>query len=406
MIDIPLIRPSPPRLSQMQSELLEIEASGVYSNNGPTVQRLEREMTEKLFGGIGGVVTTANATTALIIAIKHATAGFDARRNLALMPSFTFAATGHAALWAGLTPLLCDIEPENWTASAAAEERLLKQYGDRIATIVPYATFGTVIDLERYAYLSGKYDVGVVVDAASSLGTTMPNGHNFGTGSRLGIIYSMHATKTFACGEGGVIYSADRDKLASYRTMASFGFGQARAATMPGLNAKLSEIGGLLALGKLAEINKVVAHRSILASVYRSELLEFGGQAPFLGVQALQFMPVLLPAWLSLDRATVMAQLAANGIGSAAYFSPHMADQPYFAQNCLRGDLSVTETVASRVLCLPLFDTMSVSEVLRVTAALRDACALSESSHQQPQMIRSSVAHDLHVSAPHVRMPY
>ena len=405
MIDIPLIRPSPPKLSQMQRELLEIEASGVYSNNGPVVRRFERDLTDKLFGGIGGVVTAANATTALIIAIKHAMQGRDERRNLALMPSFTFAATGHAALWAGLTPLLCDIEPESWTASTAAEERLLKQYGSRIGVIVPYATFGTMIDLERYAHLSRKYDVGVVVDAASSLGTTMPSGHNFGTGSRLAIVYSMHATKTFASGEGGVIYSADREMLASLRTMASFGFGQARAATMPGLNAKLSEVGGLLALGKLAEISKVVAHRSILASVYRSELLEFGGQAPFLGVQALQFMPVLLPAPLAGARASIMAQLSESGIGCGAYFSPHMAEQPYFAANAMKGDLSVTEAVAARVLCLPLFDTMTVSEVLRVTAALREACALPESSHQQPHMIRPSVAHDRHVSASHAQMP-
>ncbi len=34
--------------------------------------------------------------------------------TLALMPALTFAATAQAALWAGLTPLIGDIEPSCW----------------------------------------------------------------------------------------------------------------------------------------------------------------------------------------------------------------------------------------------------------------------------------------------------
>src|SRR5262245_8937208 len=50
-----------------------------------------------------------------MLAIRHVVGATpDPRRRYALMPSFTFAATAHAALWVGLRPLLSDIDPETW----------------------------------------------------------------------------------------------------------------------------------------------------------------------------------------------------------------------------------------------------------------------------------------------------
>ena len=66
------------------------------------------------------------------------------------MPSFTFAAAAHAALWCGRTPLLCDIDPSTWAADPAAEAEMLSRYAGKIAVVMPYATFGYPIDLERY----------------------------------------------------------------------------------------------------------------------------------------------------------------------------------------------------------------------------------------------------------------
>ena len=166
----PLIAPNPPRLSDHVDALQRVEASGHFSNNGPEVRAFEAAATAQLFDGQGACLAVNNATLGLMIAIREA-AGERTAGRYALMPALTFAATAQAALWAGLTPLICDIDPADWTASAEAEERLLRDYGDRIAVLLPYATFGTAIDLDRYAWLQREHSVGVVVDAAASLGT-------------------------------------------------------------------------------------------------------------------------------------------------------------------------------------------------------------------------------------------
>ena len=84
----------------------------------------------------------------------------------------------------GLTPLIVDIDPRDWTADPAEEERMLARHGERIGVVVPYATFGTVIDLDRYAWLAQRYGVGIVIDAAASLGTLDEAGRGFGAGRR------------------------------------------------------------------------------------------------------------------------------------------------------------------------------------------------------------------------------
>ncbi len=373
MNDIPLIRPNPPRLSRLVDELEAIEASGTYSNGGPVCRRFEAAATETLFGGRGAALAVANATLGLMIALRHLTRD-KAPGGFALMPSFTFAATGHAAAWAGCKPLLCDIARAEWTMDLVAAEALLRAHRGKVAAIVPYATFGTTLDLDRYDWLARRYDAALVVDAAASLGSLDVVGRGFGTGCRGAVVYSMHATKTFATGEGGLVHSGDRALIDALRAMANFGFESGRSATLPGLNAKLTEVGALLALEKLGEIEAVAAHRAMLAGRYRAELDGFAMQAPCGQRQTMQFMSVLLPPALAGARGWIVDRLAAQGIGAATYFSPHLHEQPWFRDHAEAGPLAVTDDVAARILALPITDAMTPDEVSAVCAALKLAC--------------------------------
>ena len=294
-MSVPLIRPNPPRLSQAADRLRAIEESGIFSNFGPANTAFEQDMVAHMFGGEGGCMTVCNATIGLMLAVQQAIGGRPTGTKYALMPSFTFAAAAHAAMWCGLTPLFCDIDPATWTACPEHEERLIAQYGADIAVVMPYATFGFDLDLSRYTALTARHGIPVVVDAAASLGTVSADGRGYGAGFRGLIVYSMHATKSFSTGEGGVIYSADPAAIATLRQMCNFGFGKPRNATMPGLNAKLSEVGALLAHLRLGENDAMIAHRSALMQGYRDALPELAFQTQRPGEQAHQFAPGLLP---------------------------------------------------------------------------------------------------------------
>jgi dTDP-4-amino-4,6-dideoxygalactose transaminase len=372
-LTIPLIRPVPPKLSEHMSALIEVERSGTFSNYGPVNTTFERELISRMFH-TGECLTVCNATVGLMMAIREVI-GEDrpAKRRYALMPSFTFAAAAHAALWAGCTPLLCDIDPETWLPCAASEEAMLQKYAGEIAVVVPYATFGNNLDLDRYQRMSEQHGVPIVVDAAASLGSVDCDGRAFGSGFAWPIVFSMHATKLFSTGEGGVIYSSNTDLIARLRVMGSFGFDQERTATMFGLNSKMSEVAALLALLKLREFDVVPGQRAALYKTYAHALSDtFAMQRQSGVMQARAFSSVLLPARLVPHRSRVIDALRQSGIGAATYFSPHLAEQPYFQKHAVASAMPVTEDVAGRVLTLPLFDGMTEEQVHCVVATLHD----------------------------------
>jgi dTDP-4-amino-4,6-dideoxygalactose transaminase len=369
-MNIPLVRPAPPQLSLAVAELQSLEQSGIFSNFGPVNTLFEQEMLDRFFGGKGACTTVCNATIGLMLAIKDAV-GEQPSGKFALMPGFTFAAAAHAALWCGLTPLLCDVHLANWAADPAAEAEMLAQYAGKIAVVMPYATFGYPIDLEHYKRLADQLGAPVVVDAAASLGTCDEHGRGFGSGFAGSVVYSMHATKSFAVGEAGLIYSADTDRIARIRTMSSFGFGEPRTATMVGLNGKVSEVTALLGRLRLLDYDSIMEHRAALSNRYREALPEFQFQLRAPGTQAHQFVPALLPSGLGGRRAAIRAALADQGIATGAYFSPHLMEQPYFQKTCVAGPLPVCDDVSARMISLPLFDTMTHHEVDQVVASLQ-----------------------------------
>jgi dTDP-4-amino-4,6-dideoxygalactose transaminase len=376
--NVPAARPNPPRLSEHVRELKDIEDSGIFSNFGPVNHRFEQELAETIFG-TGECLTVCNATIGLMVAIRQVL-GEDRpqQRRYALMPSFTFAAIAHAAMWNGLTPLFCDIDRQTWLPSADHEKELLERYQGEIAVVVPYATFGNNLDLDRYDDLSEHFGVPIVVDAAASLGALDASGKGFGSGFRWPVVFSMHATKTFATGEGGVIYCVDANRVKIMRAMCSFGFEAPRVATLPGLNGKLSEVSALTALLQLKRFEGVVEHRQQLSEAYRRYLPGWVHQESCGKRQSFAFQSVLLKESLAPMRTKIVAMLRARGIGVSTYFSPHLAEQPYFTRYGVASSLSVTQDISERILTLPMFDAMTDSDVQYVASGLIESISQLE----------------------------
>jgi dTDP-4-amino-4,6-dideoxygalactose transaminase len=134
---------------------------------------------------------------------------------------------------------------------------------------------------------------------------------------------------------------------------------------MPGFNSKLSEIGALLALAKLREFDGIVTHRAALAEVYRANLPGWIFQRV-----------ALLPERLHSRREAIFAELVESGTGVAKYFSPHLTEQAHFKQTCVIADLTTTEHVSQRILSLPLFDSMSTTNVEQACEALGKVAGL------------------------------
>lgn len=366
-MDIPFLRPRLAALADYASLIEQIDASRLYSNFGPLNTRFEQYVVEEQFDGEGSAATVCNATLGLMLAIQAV------RRpgRYAVMPSFTFAATPLAAQWCGLEPYFVDVDADSWCVDPVSLKNALAHLGDAVAVVVPYATFGTALELLPYETLI-EDGVPVVVDAAPALGTRCGE-RAFGAGFKGPVVFSLHATKTFGIGEGGLVYSGDARIVAKVKNLSNFGFDTARTSSMLGLNAKLSEYGAAVALAMLEGHSGRVSLRRDLYAAYFENFTELGLITAGWQFQALrgtvahQFVAVAAPS--GLTNTSAVTRLASQSIEARTYFSPACHVQPQFAP-AESGRLTVTDALCRRIVSLPLWEDIGTQRIRRVCEAL------------------------------------
>ncbi len=368
MRKIPFLKPNLVRKEAYLGYLSQIDESRVYSNYGPLNDLFERRVLKEYFQGVGAVTTVNNATIGLMLAISQTK---RSKGRYALMPSFTFPATPLAAMWCGLEPYFIDIRSDDWCMDESILEETLDRLGDQVACVVTYATFGTCMDLSRYEALH-RAGMPVVIDAASSFGSSSDNGH-FGCGFPGLVVFSFHATKSFGIGEGGLVYSNDERLIQDIRQAGNFGFSADRVSVTHGLNSKLSEYAAALAL---ATLDVFPEKRKIRACIYEWYLEQLG-RADFFsrgwlaqnmqGEIPNQFASFLCPSGQSSIK--YVTKLALHRVESRTYFSPPCHHQPLFQSYPFSGK-SVTEEVSSRVINLPTWEEMNEGDVKTVIELL------------------------------------
>ena len=258
------MRPRLPSAERLGPYLKSIDSSRIYSNFGPLALALEDRLAAHFGLAVGEVSTVANATLGLMLAL----AVQEARpRTLCLLPAWTFVASAHAAVMAGLTPYFVDVNRETWALEP-------EQIGDAIAhapgpvgAVMAVAPFGQPVDIEAWDRFRARTGLPVVIDAAGAFDSI--------TVGETPAVVSLHATKVFGVGEGGFVVSNDREIIRGIRARANFGFEGTREATVPAVNAKLSEYHAAVGLAALDEWADTRSEWMAVAQLYRAALPEF-----------------------------------------------------------------------------------------------------------------------------------
>lgn len=368
---IPFIKPNFPSGSSIASDFEEITDANWYTNFGPK----EQQFCSAIEGYLGQdlcVTTMGNGTLALLAAVQL-TFGHGSGTEYLLMPSFTFSATAQCAIWGGYRPWFIDIHSDTLQASADAARHVVEKNRDRIAGIVLPNAFGTGNPrIAEWEELAAEWDLKIVIDSAAGFGSRYPQGQLLG-GRGHCEIFSFHATKPFAIGEGGAVVSRDAEFIQRAQEFQNFGFDATRESTQLGINAKLSEISAAIGLRQLKDFDERLTSRRTTFERYRSELSALG-----CGFQANAEASSLCFATICLDsadaREAVSRGLAENRVQAREYYNPPLHRHALFnGDNAQRADLSNTESVCSRVVSLPIHDFMNADDIDRVVYAVTDA---------------------------------
>ncbi|MGH8326439.1 MAG: DegT/DnrJ/EryC1/StrS family aminotransferase [Steroidobacteraceae bacterium] len=370
--EIPFIRPSFPEPAELAEEFDEIVRANWYTNFGPKERKFARAVGEYL-GPDLHVATFANATLALIAAL-FATIGPGTRDRYLLMPSFTFVAVAEAALWAGYRPWFIDIDADTWQPSAHSARAVLECSRDRVAGILLANVFGVGNpQVGAWEDLASQWDLPIVLDSAAGFGSAYADGERLG-GRGACEIFSFHATKPFAIGEGGAVVSRDPLLIEQARTFGDFGYA-GRECTQFGMNGKMQEICAAIGLRQLAGFDRRLASRRDAFDRYRAELSRVGLRfQPNADASSLCFASVCCNS--ADQKAAVLDSLRRDAIRAHDYYNPPQHLQPYFLTNpelVRSADLSVTQDICSRIVSLPVHDSMAADDLARVIAAVQRA---------------------------------
>ena len=337
-----------------------------WISGGPFVERLEREMAERM--GVRYAVAVANGTAALHL--TYLALGIGPGDEV-IVPGFTFAAVAAMARAVGAKVVTADVDAETWLLDPDSVASLV---GPRTKAIVPVHLYGNVSDMDALMEVGARSGVAVVEDAAEAAFSRY-KGKYAGTIGTAGTL-SFHATKTITTGAGGMVLTNDAPLAERMRMIRDHGMRHRSHYwhEVVGFNFRLTNLQAALGCAQLERLEHILAERQRVQDTYRRQL--DGDTRWRLQLFRLDVEPVLWTFALQLvdaaempPRDVVIERMAAGEIETRPGFFALSEFPPYRDLPDLPNSLAV----AQRVLTLPTYPGLEEDTIAHICAAFRSA---------------------------------
>ncbi|MCE1167027.1 MAG: DegT/DnrJ/EryC1/StrS family aminotransferase [Sphingobacteriia bacterium] len=365
-------QPALPPLEEFTDYLIKIWDNKILTNNGPFHQQFEKELADYL--GVKYISVFSNGTLALITALQALRITGEV-----ITTPFSFVATTHSLWWNNIKPVFADIEPDTFNLDPEKVEAAITP---QTTAIMPVHVYGNPCNLEALQKIADTYGLKLIYDAAHAFGVNI-KGHsvlNFGDLS----ILSFHATKVFNTVEGGAIVCQDEKTKKRIDYLKNFGFADEVTVIEPGINAKMNEIQAAYGLIQLRMVDDYIQSRKDVADLYRKELKGVSGITFLSDIEDIRhnysYFPILVDA--SIYRKTrdeLYDMLKRNNIFGRRYFYPLISHFPTYRglSSSKPSNLPVAESIASKVICLPIYPNLEKDKIKEITRIIKDVTCWS-----------------------------
>lgn len=227
------------------------------------VQLFEQELSA--FVGCKHAIGVGNATDALTMILRAI--GIRVGDEV-IIPAHTFVASAAAVHWAGGTPVVCDIGPDNLIDPRSAESLITS----RTRAIMPVQLNGRTSDMDPIIDLALKYKLEIIEDSSQALGSKF-KGRASGTWGRAGVFSFYPAKLIGAFGDAGAVVTNDEKLAANIRLLRDHGRGRHGGEIEQwGMNSRLDTLQAAVLRVKLSHYPQEISHRRQIAAIYKKGL--------------------------------------------------------------------------------------------------------------------------------------
>jgi len=356
-----------------------------WLTSGPQTAAFEREFADFLGGGLHAV-SVNSATAGLHLALEAVGVGPG---DQVICPTWTFTASAEVVRYLGADPIIVDIDPVTLNIDLAAAAAAVTP---RTKAIMPVHFAGLAVDRTGIEKLASEHGLTVIEDAAHAF-PTRSDGLLVGQGTSDAVVFSFYATKTMTTGEGGMIVTPHADVAERVKTMRLHGisrdvFDRYRSkipswryeVVAPGFKYNLTDPAAAMGRVQLRRSPEMRDKRASIAARYDAALADLPVDLPAHSEagdsHAWHLYVLRLTRDARVDRDAFIEGMATAGVGCSVHFIPlHM--HPYWRDKySLRdADYPVASGEFERAVSLPIFSSMTDSQVLKVISSVRRVLA-------------------------------
>ncbi|MGR3791757.1 DegT/DnrJ/EryC1/StrS family aminotransferase [Flavobacterium sp. TN-1] len=329
------------------------------TNRGELTIELENKLKHHL--GVNNIIITNNGTIPLQIALK-----ILGNNSEIITTPFSYVATTSSIIWENCTPVFVDIHPEYLTID---ESKIENAITPKTTAILATHVFGNPCEVKKIDEITKKHDLHVIYDAAHAFGVQYENQSifNFGDVSTC----SFHATKIFHTGEGGAMFCNNHEL--NHKLFYSHNFGHNGSMDFHGLgiNAKISELQSAMGLAVFDHIDEIFEERKKIVEYYDINLNLNKLQRLKIRKNTIwnySYYPIIFDTENTLLK--VQKELNKKNIIPRRYFYPSLNKINY-----INGiEMPISESIASRILCLPLYVGLKENELKLIISIINSLC--------------------------------
>lgn len=345
-----------PPLEVYEFYLKKIWKTAFLTNQGPLLKEFESKL--KKYLEIENFHFVTNGTLALQLAIR----ALEISDGEIITTPFSYVATTSAILWEKYKPVFVDIKADTFNIDADKIEAAVTK---KTKAILAVHVFGIPCEVEKIAKIAKKHHLKVIYDGAHAFGVKYKGKSLLSYGDIS--ICSFHATKLFHTIEGGCIITKDKkinDKLDLMKRFGHYGDDH----HILGINAKASEFQAAMGLCNLKYLKKIVDARKIVVGWY-DELLEDRFQKLIVQEYTKHNYSYYSIVFKSeVENLKAIEALEKKNIFPRRYFYPSLNKLPYLEESM---SCPVSETIAGRILSLPLYVGLEKKIVEKVCRILK-----------------------------------